>query len=222
MPRPSFSPAARGLTRLELLVLIVALVVLVAMGAGPVLAYLKKTSIANAVENAHTISVVLGQYATDNNDVYPVGEGTPVAGTSEGIARNLLENSYTPDATLFAVGSTPSYHGSAHDYSDLAAQNLSWDFTAGANAMTGITADAPASLPVVFTTGEKVNYAGEGVGLSVALNGPGPFGHRGMIVAYKANNAAFLPTQTTGDSAGGTVVLAPNFKATGTYTQVRP
>ena len=53
-----------------------------------------------AVEKAQTINTVLFQYATDNNEVLPVGEGTPVAGKSEGVARNLLENNYVPDASV--------------------------------------------------------------------------------------------------------------------------
>src|SRR5258708_31758379 len=128
----SYLCSRAGFSRSEWLVSLGILVILAAVGIGPVNAYLEKSTISRGVESAHTISTLLSQYATDNNGVYPIGEGTPMAGKSEGIARNLLENNYTPDASVFAVGSTSTYTGKATDFSDLAAANISWDFTAGA------------------------------------------------------------------------------------------
>ena len=211
-----------GLTRIELLVFLGILVILAGVGFGPIREHLEKAKIDRAVESARTINTLLSQYATDNNGVYPVGLGTSAAGKSEGIARNLLENNYTPDATVFAVGSTAKYSGTAPDFSDITAANISWDFTGGANATTGITSDASDYLPVVYTTGEVVDYASaRGQGLILSPSGKGPFGHDGIVVAYKGGHALFIPAKPDKKEIPPAFILS-NFKDTGTYTQIKP
>ena len=201
MPR-RFSSS--GYTRLELFVFIVVAVVLFAVAYGPVVDYLTNGKVTRAVESARTISTLLSQYSTDNNGVYPTGEGTTAAGKSEGIALNLLQNNFLPDASAFAVGSTPKYRGTAADFSDLAASNLSWDFTGGATASTGITSAASDLLPTVYGTSETVAYpTTPGTGLDVTLSGNGPFGTEGIVVAYKANNAVFIKGTPSGAQRAG-------------------
>jgi hypothetical protein len=190
---------------------------------GPVLSYLEKARIERGVESAHIISTLLSQYATDNNGVYPVGEGTSAAGKSEGIALNLLQNNYTPDATVFAVGSTVAYSGKASDFSDITASNISWDFTAGANAATGITSTDPDLLPTVYSTGETVTYPSTaGAGFDLPLSGKGPFGFKGVVVAYKNNSAAFIPATSSGSTALCSGFISREFKGPGPYTQIKP
>jgi type II secretory pathway pseudopilin PulG len=213
----------RGFTRWELLVLVLALAVLFVLGVGPVTSYLRKHSLANAVESARTISTLLGQYANDNNGVYPVGEGTSALGTSEGIARDLLANNYAPDAVIFAVGSTPTYRGKGGTYADLSAANLSWDFTAGASSTTGLKADAPGTLPIVYTTGETVRFPANGGGsVDATISGHGPFGPRGMVAANKDTSVRFFPRTSTGDGLATGLTLAQLPAGTGSYTQVKP
>jgi type II secretory pathway pseudopilin PulG len=225
--RRSISPfgsfGESGLTRIEILVLVVVLVVLVAVGFGPVSEYLDKSNVNHAAEKARTLSTLLSQYATDNNDVYPVGEGTPNVGKSEGIARNLLENHYAPDASVFAVGSTRTYRGTATDFSDLAATDISWDFTGGATASTGLMSTAPDLLPVVYTTGETVTYpTAAGAGLDLRLSRNGPFKSRGVVVAYKNNSAVFIPGMPSGSNLECKGFISTEFKDTATYTQIKP
>lgn len=174
--------------------------------------YLKLHGTAHALESARTLNTLLAQYATDNDGVYPVGEGTRAPGKSEGIALDLLQNQFTPNADIFAVGSTPHYAGEDKDYADLAPENMSWDFTAGATTTTGIKTDEPDLLPVLYTTSETVDYR---PGQSVALSGKGPFGSHGMIVALKSGAVEYR----TGASS---VFVSTDFKDTGTYTQIRP
>jgi hypothetical protein len=223
---PRFSALA-GLTRVQLIFILGVLLILAVVAVRPVSVYLEKSRINRGVEGAHTLSLLLSQYATDNNGVYPVGEGTSAAGKSEGIARNLLENNYTPDASVFAVGSTEGYSGKASDFSDLAAANISWDFTAGATSTTGITSAAPDLLPTVYGTGETIAYpTTPGAGLDLTLTGNGPFGSKGIVVAYKANNAVFITGTPAGTPAGTTVVcpgfISKDFKDPGPYTQIKP
>ena len=212
-----------GLTRIEFLVLVVVLVILAGAGFGPIRSYLEEAKINRAVESARTINTLLSQYATDNNGVYPVGLDTSAVGKSEGIARNLLENNYTPDAAVFAVGSTPRYGGTASDFSDIAGANMSWDFTAGATTSTGITSAVPDLLPTVYSTGESVIYpAIAGAGFDLPLSGNGPFGKSGVMVAYKGGNATFIRATPSGTSLEGRGFIPAAFKDTGPYTQIKP
>jgi type II secretory pathway pseudopilin PulG len=221
MPHPGSSvSSSAGLTRTELLVLLAVLFVLAAVGLGPLLRYLENWRIGHAVENARTISTLLSQYATDNDGVYPAGEGTTAVGKSEGIARNLLANNYTPDPTLFALPGAEKYSGKASDFADFSAANISWDFTTGATASTGILSTAPDTLPTVYTTGETLPYPiAPGVGLDLPLSGHGPFGKKGVVVAYKSNNAVFIPATDSGVCPG---FISKKFQDTATYTQIKP
>jgi type II secretory pathway pseudopilin PulG len=212
-----------GFSRVELLVFAGILVILAGVAFGPIRNHLEQARLNRAVESARTINTLLSQYATDNDGVYPVGLGTPAAGKSEGIARNLLENNYTPDATVFAVGSTHGYSGKAPDFSDIGAANISWDFTAGATTTTGITSAAPDLLPTVYSTGENVTYpTTAGAGLNLPLSGNGPFGKEGIVVAYKGNNAAFIRGTLSGTTVECPGFISTAFKDTGPYTQIRP
>ena len=212
-----------GLTRLELLVLIVIAVVLLAVGAGPAYDYLTNGRVTRAVESARALNTLLSQYATDNNGVYPVGEDTAAVGKSEGIALSLLQNNYTPDTSVFSVGSTPKYRGKGGDYSDLTAENIGWDFTAGATNTTGITSSAPDLLPIVYTTGEKVTYpTPSDTGVDLILSGKGPFALEGIAVAYKGGEAKFIKGVPSGTVVSAPGFISPSFKDTAKYTQIRP
>jgi type II secretory pathway pseudopilin PulG len=212
-----------GLTRIELLVLVVILVILAGVSFGPIRNRLEEAKINRALESARTINTLLSQYATDNNGIYPVGLDTSAVGKSEGIARNLLENNYTPDAAIFAVGSTVKYSGTVSDFSDIAAVNISWDFTAGATTSTGITSAAPELLPTVYSTGENVIYpTTAGAGLDLPLSGNGPFGKSGVTVAYKGGNAIFIRAASSGTTLECRGFISTAFKDMAPYTQIKP
>jgi type II secretory pathway pseudopilin PulG len=220
---PARKSTQSGLSRVELLTAASILVILAAVAFIPVNHYLETAKINRAVENARTISQLLSQYATDNNGTYPAGEGTPAAGKSEGIARNLLENNYTPDAAIFALGSAVPYGGKASDFSDMTASNVGWDFTAGATASTGITSTDPDLLPTVYTTGESVTYPTTAeTGLDLPLSGKGPFGTKGVVVAYKNNTAIFIRGTPSGTIVECPGFISKEFKSAGTYTQIKP
>jgi type II secretory pathway pseudopilin PulG len=215
--------AAHGFSRIEFLVLAIILVILAGVACNPIAGRMEKAKISRATESAHTISTLLSQYATDNNGVYPVGLGTPAAGKSEGIARNLLENTYTNDAAIFAIGSAPRYAGKASDFSDITAANVSWDFTGGATVSSGVTSTAPDSLPMVYSTGETVTYpASVPTGLDLPLSGNGPFAKKGIVVAYKNNSAAFIPGTPSGAAVECRGFIPAAFKSDTAYTQIKP
>ncbi len=201
-----------------MLVAFVLALVLAGVAYGPVTGYLRRHDTARAVESARTLNTLLAQYATDNNGVYPVGEGTRAEGTSEGIALDLLQNNFTPNTDIFTVGSTPPYAGKGGDYSDLKAEDMSWDFTAGANATTGISSAAPDFLPVLYTTGETVDYGKIG---DLEPSGNGPFGRKGVIVADKGGDVFYLPARPD-DNKIPRYFIRGDLSGTGTYTQIRP
>jgi hypothetical protein len=206
----SFLFRGEGFTRIQTVFFVVVLLLFAGVGFTLLSSYVKLHSPEHALENARTLNTLLAQYATDNDGTYPTGEGTRAQGKSEGIALNLLQNQFTPNADIFAAGSTPRYAGADKDYADLAPENMSWDFTAGANATTGIKTDAPDDLPVLYTTGQTVDYR---PGQSVTLSGKGPFAG-GMVVALKSGAAIYRP--------GNSTFVVPVFKGTGTYTQIKP
>lgn len=214
--------AVSGLTRTEVIFLIAVVATLLIVGLGPVRSYFYAHGVARGVESAKALDTLLAQYATDNNEVYPAGEGTRAPGTSEGIALDLLQNQFTPNADIFAVGATPRYAGTAPDYADFTAANISWDFTAGETATTGITTNAPDLLPILYTTGEEVDYAkARGHGLTLQPSGKGPFGRKGIVVAYKSGAVLFIPAHPGGGEIPSAFILS-NFHDTGTYTQIKP
>jgi hypothetical protein len=210
--------AVSGASRLQTVFGLLVLILFIGVAATWSANYLKLHGTEHAVESARTLDTLLAQYATDNNGVYPVGEGTRAEGKSEGIALDLLLNNYTPNADLFSVGSTPRYTGTAKDYADLAPENMSWDFTAGANATTGMKADAPDMLPVLYTTGETVDYGKTG---GLEPSGKGPFGRKGIVVADKGGDAFYLPAQPD-ENKMPRAFIGGVLNGTDTYTQIRP
>ena len=204
-----------GFSRLQAIFAVAVFAILVCVLYAVVSDYLELHGTEQALGSARALNTLLAQYATDNDGVYPVGENTRAEGKSEGIALDLLQNNYTPNAEIFSVGSTPRYAGTAKDYAGLAPANMSWDFTAGANATTGIKSDAPDWLPILYTTGQTVDYR---PGESVALSGNGPFGNRGMIIALKSGAAEYRPASKNIVP----IFVSPDFKDTGKYTQIKP
>jgi type II secretory pathway pseudopilin PulG len=223
MPTSRRDLSQSGLTRIELLVLVILLVILAGVSFGPIRNHMEEAKINRALESARIINTLLSQYATDNNGVYPVGLDTSAVGKSEGIARNLLENNYTPDAAIFAVGSISKYGGTTSDFSGIAPANISWDFTAGATAFTGITSAAPDLLPTVYSTGENATYpTTAGTGFDLPLSGNGPFGKSGVMVAYKGGNGTFIRATPSGTTLECRGFISTAFKDAAPYTQIRP
>jgi hypothetical protein len=209
---PSLHLRREGFTRTQTVFAAIVFLLFAAVVIAEVSSYLTLHGTAHALESAKTLDTLLAQYATENDGAYPTGEGTHAPGKSVGIALDLLQTQFTPNADIFAVGSTTRYAGTDKDYADLVPENMSWDFTAGANTTTGIKTDEPDSLPVLYTTSEMVDYR---PGQNVTLSGHGPFGSRGMIVALKSGAVEYR--------VGASSVFVPaDFKGTGTYTQIKP
>ena len=166
-----------GLTRVELLVLAGVLMLLAAGALGPGWAYFEQSRINRGVESARTLDTTLNQYATDNNGVYPIGEGTPAAGKSEGIALNLLRIVTRPTPPSSPSARDRSLSGKASDYSDIAAANIGWDFTAGATATIGLTRPPRTCLPPSTAQAKPCFTRHGGHGTRFPTPGHRPFRH---------------------------------------------
>ncbi len=217
----SASSCRMGFTRRELLFGLAVLIAAVIVVTGPVSQYLAQSRIAHAVQKGRELNLLLSQYALDNDDTYPIGQGTTALGKSEGIARNLLNDKYASTPDIFVLGKALAYTGTAVDFSDFAANQIDWDFTA-ATSTTGLPASAPGLLPTLYATGETVSYpAATGTVVDLTLSGNGPFGLKGMVVGYKNNAVIFIPATPIGSQAVAKGFILPAFPG-GSYTQIKP
>lgn len=164
-----------------------------------------------AMQNARSIALLMFQYSIDHDGQYPQGKNTAEA------FQKLIDEKYTTDPAIFYMplpGKTKALPGQR-----LKPENVSWDITAD------VGPNDPASLPLVFLTGYKVDYAPNGA--AVPLIKPHPvYGDNstqafldwwngayqmkkftGIAVCYKGNNAKFAYLDTSPNPDG----IIPNF-----------
>jgi prepilin-type N-terminal cleavage/methylation domain-containing protein len=210
-----------GFTLVELLVVIGIIAILAGVALGPITSGIEKAKESAGLQTARSINLLLFQYSTDNNNVYPVG-GTSGPGTGHGIAIQLLQNKYANDPTIFALLSN-KYTGSSTDFSDFAASNISWDFTGvQGSPVTGITSASSDLVPSVFCTGETIPAYAPSTQLNLTLSGSGPFAKNGIAVAYKGNSAFFLKGTLSGSGAVVNNFISQSFNDTASYVQIKP
>jgi len=218
-----------GFTLVELLVVIGIIAILAGVALGPITSGIEKAKESGGMQGARSINLLLFSYSNDNNQTYPPGNGTanpmttpPTSvGTSAGVAIQLLQGGYATDPTIFALQGSTKYSGTTPGFTDFAAVNIAWDFTGGATTSTGITSAASDLLPVVFCTGETVNYPAASTGLDLTLSGKGPFKNNGLAVAYKSNSAVFIKGTKAGANATAVGFISPSFTDTAVYSQIK-
>jgi hypothetical protein len=59
-------------------------------------------------------------------------------------------------------------------------------------------------------------------GLDLPLSGNGPFAKTGIVVAYKNNNATFIPGTLSGTTVECRGFISSAFKDTVPHTQIKP
>jgi hypothetical protein len=180
------------------------------------------------LQNTRTIGIAMFQYSNDHNSVYPDGE------SSTEVFQKLLDEKYISDPTIFYIplpGKIKPIEGQP-----LKPENVCFDVT------SGIDSNASDGLPIVFTTGYKINYVPGGGAVPLIK----PFPQYGMkpltwtqwwdgvrqlrtdapwiAIAYKSNSAATMRPKPT-DNSDGTIqnVVPTTFDAKGkTYRQLIP
>lgn len=159
------------------------------------------------LQNARIIGIAMFQYAQAHNGAYPTGK------SSTEIFQKLIDEKYLPDAAIFyqALLDIPGKTNATSNV--LKPENVCWDVT--------VPLDASSSdlLPVVFSTGFRVNYVPGGT--AVPLFAPSKE-RAGIAVCYHGNNSAWLKNDGQPDCIV-TNFVSPDFVPNGKkYQQLTP
>jgi hypothetical protein len=162
--------------------------------------YLEEMIVTKQQEKAFEIGLALKQYSLDHAGNYPAGK------SSTAIFQQLLDQKYVTDPTLFYL---PMRGKSKPVGTILEPDNVCWDVT------NSVRTDDSDSLPLVFTTGYKLQYRPKGDAL--------PLTHVSTIylILTRKNGAIDIRTSV----AKGVVPLAilSSFDTKGrTYQQLTP
>jgi len=148
--------------------------ILAGIALGPINKGLEKAKENAAVQQSRAIALTMFQYSVDHNGAYPDGA------TSTEVFQKLIDEKYISDPKLFYV---PMAGKVAPSSSRLSAENVSFDVT------SGIDAQSPDDLPIVFSTGYTVTYTPGASAVRDQVGTEFPF--PGLVVAYKNNSASF-------------------------------
>lgn len=206
MPRPQAQKGMSGCLWAAIIVGIIGVLLIpccAGVALGPITNGIKKAKESSAMQASRAIELAMFAYATDHNGVYPDGQ------TSTEVFQKLIDEKYVADSALFYIGGMQGKTKATS--TKLTADNVCFDVT------SGVAADSPQDVPVVFSTGYTVTYAAN----SKATPDPGsqtPF--PGIAVAYKDSSARFLAALSDGTVPHA---IAPTFDpGTKTYRQLKP
>lgn len=163
------------------------------------------------LQTTRTIGIAMYQYSNDHDGKYPDGKSSTEA------FQKLLDERYISDPAIFYFTLPGKIRPS--EGQPLKPENVCFDVT------SGVEANAPDGLPIVFITGYKVAYAPGGSAVPL-VKAPQGFegGTPGIAVCYKSDSATFrrLETAANADSTVPNFVPA-TFDAQGkTYRQLTP
>ena len=211
-----------GFTLVELLVVIGIIAILAGVALGPITNGIKQAKHNAAMQQARQLGQVEFSYATDNT---ANGNTYPADSTATKIAQDLINSNYVSDPSIFctsgAVGGQTVYSGGVPI--TLQQSNVTWNFTCSSLSTTGGVSSATGDLiPLVYCTGQTVNYPATAV-VNLALSSTkNPFGADGIAVFYHGNNAAYMKAGTGGQPAGtvASFISANNTDSTAYTTAV--
>ena len=154
-----------------------------------------------SLQEAHAIGLAMYSYANDHDGNYPTGK------SSTEVFQQLLDQGYVTDPAIFFLSHTPGkIKGTSKT---LKPENICWDVTDGAR-----TDDSP-ELPLVFSTGCKIDYVPNAKAYPLVS---APFGDAGVVVFYVSNSAQFVFRHPD-----GVTVIDPTFDSKRkTYHQLTP
>jgi hypothetical protein len=217
-----------------LAVLFIAFLLLLEFGVGPINYRNRAARESGAMQTCRTIALAEFQYANDNQGRYPGGK------SSTEVFQKLLDGNYVSEPALFFV---PLPGKVAPTGRKLKPENVAFDVT------SGVDANSPDTVPLVFLTGFRVDYRPNGAAVSLIKPFPKttsifhwssllPWARNesstlfdGLPIVYHSNNAWFRtacagghPIQYTPDGYGIVPhVIASDFDAHGkTYRQLTP
>jgi hypothetical protein len=181
--------------------LLVFLIFLFAVSLGPIGGQRHPVE-SGAMQTCRTLALAMFQYANDNDGRYPDGA------SSTEVFQKLLDGNYISDPDLFFVPLPGKIR--AAEGARLKPENVAYDVT------SGIDAQSPDGLPVVFLTGFRMDYRPGASAVSLVRPFPEYYNSTdtsffrslepfdGLPVAYKSNNVWFKQSQTL------TILKAPS------------
>jgi hypothetical protein len=197
--KPIFQKPSSGCGCVALLLVFLILICLVALG--PVGGQCHSVE-SGAMQTTRTLALAMFQYANDNNGHYPDGA------SSTEVFQKLIDGNYLTDPAVLFVALPGKVR--AEEGARLKPENVAYDVT------SGVDAQSPDGLPLVFLTGFRVSYLPGASAVSLVrpfpkhYNPPNAWFFRslepfdGLAVAYKGNNAWFRESQNI------TIIKAPS------------
>jgi hypothetical protein len=189
--------------------LLLFLLLLAGIAAGPIQNGIKQARYNAWMQQGRTIGQCMFSYATNN---VSNGNAYPTGNSSTEVFQKLLDGGYATDPTIFYIPMPGKIKPIAGQ--KLKPENVCWDVTAGVDSNSSDT------VPLIFLTGYKVNYAADGA--AVPLMKPYPVSSSGIAVFYRGNNVTYIKPERTAD---GTILnfVSQNFKSDGhQYRQLTP
>ena len=218
------------------LLLGIILVLLFSVALGPIGPSIRHWAEMAAMQQSRSIYLMLFSYANDHSGNYPEGK------SSTEVFQKLLDGGYCEDPSFFYIPRAGKFK--AQPGQKLKPENVCFDVTSGLDLRSSDY------LPVVFSTGYKVNYLPDGAAIPLKTvpqfysrtwlqwwNGdPKPWAEAGIAVCYKSNNAQFTKLNPVINPDGSTSVpytyrpdafiphfISPDFKPDGRmYRQLTP
>ena len=133
------------------------------------------------MQAAHVLGLAMYAYAKDHHGDYPQGK------SSTEVFQQLLDRGYVTDPAIFYIAGTTGKTRSASQ--KLKPENVCWDVTGGARS------DDSADLPLVFSTGCKIDYVPNA---KAHPSESSPFGDAGVSVCYVGKYSQFVLRQQDG------------------------
>jgi prepilin-type N-terminal cleavage/methylation domain-containing protein len=209
----------KGFTLVELLVVIGIIAILAGVALGPITRAMKSAKQNAGLQTSRTLALAEFQYANDNGQNYPdTGSSQANSAThADAVGNCLLAGGYVSDPGLFVIsgGSETKYTGSLTT-PNILTSNISWDF-AGNTSGQGVNANAPDTLPVVWSTIGSTSFSPllSATGPSSATLGASlPFAQQGIAVCYKSNSAQFITASGSTSSVQITTAAYPGWTVT--------
>jgi hypothetical protein len=132
------------------------------------------------MQTARSIGISLFTYSNDHDGKYPVGK------SSTEVFQQLIDQQYVSDPSVFYFDMPGKTKPTSNT---LKPENVCYDVT------NAVQDDDPDYLPVVFSTGYKIDYVKDGKAHLLANGDPA-----GIAIFYKSNSAFFRVPRPDGIS----------------------
>jgi hypothetical protein len=154
------------------------------------------------------IGLAMFSYANDHDQKYPTGR------SSTEVFQRLIDGGYINDPSIFCLSDPHFADKSPATTNHLKPENVCWDVTVPADS-----AQSDGALPLVFSTGYRIEYVPNGRAIPLPKKGGDSF-----TVFYVNDSATILPINTSSETNGVVPsVISATFDAKGVkYAQLTP